>query len=307
MPPARSTIRIPAPTSVAVAEPGKASVVLRGFGAGDIAFAHQVRQLAGWNQTEPDWRGYLEFEPEGCFIAEVGGQPAGTATTIRYGQRFGWIGMVLVHPDQRRHGVGTALLRQSIAYLQRAGVSSIKLDATPLGKKVYVPMGFVDEYEISRYEGIAPAVAPETPAAVSRFSSDDLGDVARFDAPIFGADRAHVIRALRARNPDWCFVRRENGEITGYLVARQGASAIQVGPWIAGTPADAAALFNAFLAGVAGRRVFVDVPAPNSGGNNLVEKHGFTVQRTLTRMYLGQNTHPGTPALIYSTGGPEKG
>lgn len=316
-------------------EPDQSAVVLRGFRPADIAFAHHVRQLAGWNQTEQDWRGYLAFEPEGCFIAEVNGRPAGTATTTRYGGRFGWIGMVLVHPDHRRLGVGTQLLRHAIGYLQGAEVSSIKLDATPMGKKVYVPLGFADEYEISRYEGVAgsgpgdpgggrgpkavepvfssvgratpPAPLPETAAQVSRFLPADLEAVALFDGPVFGADRAPVIQTLRGRNPDWCFVAREGSEVTGYLIAREGANAVQIGPWVARDRVSAASLLRALFYGVPGRRVFVDVPAPNPAGADLMRQHGFVVQRTLTRMVLGQNAHPGTPLFIYSTGGPEKG
>ena len=87
----------------------------------DVPFAHQLRQIAGWNQTEHDWRGYIAYDPEGCFVAEFRGKPAGTATTIHYGDRFGWIGMVLVHPDQRRFGVGTRLLNGAIRRLQECG------------------------------------------------------------------------------------------------------------------------------------------------------------------------------------------
>src|SRR5262245_36402600 len=103
----------------------------------DLVFADQVRALAGWNQTLDDWRLLLEWEPEGCFVAELDGQPAGTATTTCYGVDLAWIGMVLVHPDQRRHGVGQALLNHCLAFLRERRVSSIKLDATPTGKTLY--------------------------------------------------------------------------------------------------------------------------------------------------------------------------
>ncbi|MGH7959720.1 MAG: GNAT family N-acetyltransferase, partial [Opitutaceae bacterium] len=122
-------------------------VALRVMRPGDVPYAHALRQIAGWNQTEHDWRGYLTYDPDGCFVAEVRGKPAGTATTIHYGRRFGWIGMVLVHPDYRRFGLGTRLLKRAITRLQQCEVRCIKLDATPMGKKVYVPLGFVDEYE----------------------------------------------------------------------------------------------------------------------------------------------------------------
>ena len=287
----------------------KKEVSLRALRAEDLAFANQVRQVAGWNQTEHDWRGYLEYEPAGCFIAEVNGKPAGTATTIRYGTRFGWIGMVLVHPDHRRHGVGTTLLRHTIAYLQRAGVDSIKLDATPMGKNVYVPIGFVDEYEISRYEGVAPAAAGTitTPAAISALGAGDIDAVARFDAPVFGAERARVIASLRGRNPAWCFVARDGAQVVGYLIARPGASAVQIGPWIARDDETAENLWRAVSSRIAGKKVYVDVPAPNAAGVALMVRLGFKVQRTLTRMFFGKNTHPGAPEMIYSTGGPEKG
>ncbi|MDF2959371.1 MAG: putative acetyltransferase, partial [Paenibacillus sp.] len=121
----------------------------------DIPFAMELKNIAGWNQVEADWQGYLELEPEGCFLAEVNGRKAGTATAIRYGTKAGWIGMVLVHPDLRRYGIGKALLNRTIDYLKGLGVECIKLDATPMGKTVYVPLGFTDEYELERYQGVA--------------------------------------------------------------------------------------------------------------------------------------------------------
>src|SRR5256885_742127 len=77
---------------------------------GDLPFAENVCSLAGWNQTPGDWRRFLAMEPAGCFVAEWDGLPAGTATTITYGFDLAWIGMVLVHPDYRRRGIGNALL-----------------------------------------------------------------------------------------------------------------------------------------------------------------------------------------------------
>jgi len=75
--------------------------------------------------------------------------------------------MVLVDPEQRRLGIGSRLLRHAIAWLQARGVAAVKLDATPLGRKVYVQLGFVDEYGLARYGGVAPAAeaAPDGSAS----------------------------------------------------------------------------------------------------------------------------------------------
>ena len=282
-------------------------VNLRLMSGQDVAFANRLRELAGWNQTVRDWRGYLSYDPEGCFVAEVEGKPAGTATTIHYGDRFGWIGMVLVHPDFRRLGIGTQLLNRAIARLKECGVRGIKLDATPMGRKVYVPIGFVDEYELSRYEGIAPAVDPTAVTHVTAFASADFDDVVRLDAEGFGAERAAVLQSLAERNPELCFALSDSAGFAGFLIAREGASAVQIGPWIARNADVAEKLLRAFFARAKGRRVFVDVVAPNSSATVLIRSHGFTVQRTLTRMFLGENAHPGVPSLVFGISSPEKG
>ncbi len=43
--------------------------------------------------------------------------------------------MVLVDVEQRRQGIGRALLEQGLAYLERLGVQTIALDSTPAGQR----------------------------------------------------------------------------------------------------------------------------------------------------------------------------
>ena len=35
----------------------------------DIPSGMDLKTLAGWNQTETDWRALLAYNPEGCFVA----------------------------------------------------------------------------------------------------------------------------------------------------------------------------------------------------------------------------------------------
>lgn len=282
-------------------------VRLRRLRPEDIPFAMEVKNAAGWNQSARDWAGYLAYEPEGCFLAEVDGQPAGTATSIAYGERCGWIGMVLVAPTRRRAGIGTKLLRRTIDYLQARGVRAVKLDATPMGRTVYLPMGFRDEYELSRFEGDAPARVAATSVAVQFMTERDLPELAAFDAEAFGARRDAVLREMSGRNPEYCFVRRERGAISGYLIARQGHRAVQIGPWVAHEAGGADELLRAFWRRVPGKRVLVDVPHPNAAGLETIRAYGFTVQRGYTRMFLGENAHPGLPKRMFGTSSAEKG
>jgi ribosomal protein S18 acetylase RimI-like enzyme len=282
------------------------AVTVRRMTAADIPFADDVRACARWNQTPRDWQGYLSFEAHGCFVAEAGGRPAGTAMAISYDGRIGWIGMVLVHPDFRRMGIGTALLQAALGYLRERGIGTIKLDATPMGKPVYVPLGFRDEYEVTRYEGIAPA-GLTLPAGVTQLTAADCAELSDIDARALGAARPAVVADLSRRNPGLCFALRDGSNLAGGLIAREGASALQIGPWLARDAGTAANLLQAFFHRIPGRRVFLDMPDPNVAGRELLLRHGFTVQRTFTRMFLGDNAHPGEPALVFGTSGAEKG
>ena len=275
--------------------------------AADVPFAMELKNLAGWNQTSSDWLGYLEFEAEGCFVAEVNGRAVGTSTAIGYGDRLGWIGMVLVHPEARGRGVGTRLLRHAIEYLRRRGTACVKLDATPMGKKVYVPLGFQEEFELARWAGSAPEIANESDPHLRLLGERDLDELVAFDAHAFGVVRTNVLRALCQRNPAWCFVQRDASGIAGYLIAREGHQAVQLGPWLAADRETADRLLRAFFATVGGRRVFVDVPQPNEVGGALLRRYGFLVQRGFTRMHLGPNLHPGVPQRIFGCSGAEKG
>lgn len=281
--------------------------VIRQLTEADIPFAMELKNIAGWNQVEADWQGYLTYEPEGCFLAEINGHPAGTATAIRYGTKLGWIGMVLVHPDLRRHGIAKHLLKRTIAYLQDLGVTCIKLDATPMGKTVYVPLGFAEEYELERYQGVAGIVKQLKKEDVIPITEEWMAELTAFDAEYFGVSRNEVLSNLAARDNRYGLCIRQDGHMLGYLLAHQGYNAVQVGPWIARSEQAAEVLFEAFMCEAAGKTILLDMPCLNDFGKALLLKHGFTVQRGFTRMYLGENRCPGFPQGIYGTSGAEKG
>lgn len=289
-----------------------AAIEWRALRPADIPGAFNLSRIAGWNQTRADWLGYLAFEPAGCLAALIDGQLAGTATSIRYGEGIGWIGMILVHPEHRRLGIGSGLLKRTIQYLRDRGTTSIRLDATETGRKVYLPLGFRDEFDVARLEGSAPRdqsgpfpAAP--PAGAGQMHRGDLAQIAELDTQAFGADRSNVLAALSGRDPGLCFAVRDSEGISGYLIAREGREAIQLGPVVARSSSVAEELLDALFRAVPGRRIFVDVPAPNQEGGEILAAHGFTPQRQFTRMILGESGLPDNVGLVFGTGGAEKG
>ena len=110
----------------------------------DLGLGMKLSGQAGWNQTQADWRRFIELEPEGCFVGELNGHSVGTTTTCIF-RKTAWIAMVLVDVNARGKGVGTTLLKHSIDYLEGRQVKTIRLDATSLGQPIYEKLGFVPD------------------------------------------------------------------------------------------------------------------------------------------------------------------
>ena len=278
----------------------------------DVSGAFELSRIAGWNQTEADWLGYLALDAEGCMAAVVDGELAGTVTSIRYGEAFGWLGMLLVHPTHRGHGLGKELLLRSIRYFREKGVRTVRLDATPMGKRIYLPLGFRDEFEVKRMEGsVAEMLMEQVPAPsgaeAERMLHGDLMTIAGMDCRAFGGDRGALLHELSNRDPDLCFVVREGATIKGYLIGRVGREAIQLGPIVASTPAVAEQLFRACFRAARGRRIFLDLPVPNRSGCEILERYGFKEQRSFSRMSLGEECPRNETDLVFGTGGAEFG
>lgn len=273
----------------------------------DLGFADSLRALVGWNQTVKDWQRVIAHEPQGCFVAECDGAPAGTATTTSYGNDLAWIGMVLVHPELRRRGIGRALLEHCLGYLRGRGIRCIKLDATPLGKGLYQKLGFRDEWPWRRWETARlPAsgvpVGPLRPGAIS-----DSAAMAQLDKAAFGVSRQSMLERL-ARDSSAVLVQTsEAGRITGFGMLRPGARAVFLGPVVADSAEAGALLVQALGASVAGRPVYWDVPEANAPAIELAKSYGFTPQRPLSRMVLGENKNPGQPQLQFAIADPAIG
>ena len=281
---------------------------LRVMTPSDLPFADSIRALAGWNQTLDDWQRFLAQEPDGCFVAEWNGSPAGTATTTVYGFELAWIGMVLVHPDYRRRGIGRALLEGCLAYLHRRSVRCIKLDATPLGKRVYDSLGFKDEWTLTRWTHAAYHPPPAAPVPAIRLWQEADGRLIEgLDAAAFGVSRQGLVETLARQSRCALVLESEPGRIAGYGLLRSGAQAAYLGPVVAATADAGICLVEGLLAHSDGTSVYWDVPDLNRAAGVWAQAHGFSEQRSLTRMVLGVNAATGDPRKQFALTGPETG
>lgn len=285
----------------------------------DLAPVHaeagfDLSTLIGWNQTADDWR-FVLARGDGVGLLDDDETLVATAMALPYG-RFAWICLVLVAPEWRRQGIATRLMAEVVRRQEAAGRVP-GLDATPDGRMVYRRIGFREVYRLGRYRAeTVPAVAPEAPdvlpgllpdeLSVRLLAAADLARVAAVDRRLFGADRLELLFHLRRRQPDAVFCAWREGRLAGYVLARDGREAAQIGPLAASDDAAAQALAAAAFGAVTGP-VYIDVADARSDFVGWLQAAGFVQQRPFIRMMRGRESGFDDPGLLYAIAGPELG
>ena len=253
--------------------------MIRTFVEDDIPAAMRLTEAAGWNQIEQDWLTVLALAPGQCWVREADGKVVGTVTAISYGRKLAWIGMMLVDPAYRRRGIGRGLMEHALAYLEGAGVETIKLDATDMGYALYRGLGFQDECLIERWSGIAGPVPRESATQDLRLLVE-VEEVSALDQEAFGVSRTALLRSLRRACAQECLRTPD-----GYVMARPGSNAHFLGPCVAREAGQARRLIKSILAKHYGEKLFWDLLPDNELASDLARELGFTCVRQLKRMW----------------------
>lgn len=272
--------------------------------AADIEAGLMLCRKAGWNQLKMDWQLFLNTSPDGCWVALHENKVVGTVATIIYQQHFSWIGMMLIHPEFRHHGIGTQLLTHSLHGLRQQPI--VKLDATPAGRELYLKLNFKNECSVSRMTRTAMATYDDF-TAVAPIDQDQLAAINKFDRSIFGADRSFLIEWLWKAAPEFAFVLIEENQIKGYCLGRHGYTFTHIGPLVATDINTAKKLLARSLTKMAGYPVIIDVPHADEEWMGWLISLGFAEQRTFTRMYRGDNQVAGIYEKQFAIAGPEFG
>ncbi|GAG31223.1 unnamed protein product, partial [marine sediment metagenome] len=121
----RKSLKVTVPESMRIDLPAGAKVVntemfrIDPIGA-DRDTMHLLAMRAGWNQNDRDVNRIIGLDPKGVFCAKLAGEgfdvPVGTCVVSPLGGKNTWIGMILVHPELRRQGFATAMMRHCIQH-----------------------------------------------------------------------------------------------------------------------------------------------------------------------------------------------
>ncbi len=282
--------------------------IIRTMKTGDLGGAMALSTAEGWNQTERDWKLFLEDAGNLCMVAECDNKIIGTTTTINYSNQIAWIGMVLVDKEYRGRGVSKTLLTNVLEKVE--SFKSVKLDATPDGQQVYRKFDFRDEYLIARM--INPSmerlpVDEESTALPASMEKKHIREISTLDETVFGANRARLIESLVKENPGKAWMVKQDNRVTGFVLGRDGNKYHHIGPLVASSTVEATILITGALKSLVHQSIAIDVLCDKEDLIDWLTSIGFIKQRHFIRMYKKENPFPGETGRQYLICGPEFG
>ena len=196
---------------------------IREMTSADAGRLYELAGLVGWNQTLEDCA-FLINSPECRMICvEEGNAVIATAGAPVYDD-VGFINMVIVHPDYRKRGIATSMIRHLLENLK---VRTFRLHATPAGSFVYSKIGFVTTRTMSYFVAEPPKFAPSA-IRVEPATAADLEELASLDFRNCGLKRKFLFEDNLHRFGRFALKIAGEGKIAAFALGRRGRKQRQI-------------------------------------------------------------------------------
>lgn len=226
---------------------------------------------------------FRRLQPDGVFLACSDGIPAGMVASIIY-SNYAYVGLMGIHQDFQRQGLGFALMKHLLAWMEGQKVPLVKLDASQPGQPLYEKLGFVplEKVFVMQLQELEREYRRPDEVRVITHPSLDLLSVP--DTQAFGADRGRLLHELLNNYPGRAFMLQDpQGNVGGYLFVQDK----RIGPWVMTKRVDAEPLLQAALSLPFPGPVSVVVPAENQNSIALLQRYRFKILRTNRHMAYG--------------------
>jgi ribosomal protein S18 acetylase RimI-like enzyme len=223
-------------------------------------------------------------------VAELAGEIVGCANGLLNG-RTGWLGNIIVLPEYRGQGIGSALTTHLVEYFQQQGCTSQLPVATELGQPVYTKLGFTvsSTYTILRSEKINLATPPPH---IRKAQAGDFEPIWELDQLITCEQRTPFRE--RFLSESWVYQAGVDEPVEGFFLP-----GLASGPILARNKAAGLELLD-FKLGLGCTSIVV--PTSNQPALDHLIKTGFKIVNTAPRMFLGAELK-WVPAGVFSRGG----
>ncbi len=225
---------------------------------------------------------YRQIQPDGWFVASQGERLVGTVGATNYGT-FAHIGLMAVHPEAQRQGIGLALMQFVLARLEEQRITQVWLDASKMGRPLYEKLGFVPYDETFIFQREVNSASLKSSSRIQAISVRELDELIQCDKDVFGADRRKLFQTLLDVFPGRAFVQRDtDGRLMGYAFAQKN----RIGPWVMFQSCNAEDLLQALLALPYEKTVSLAVPSVNQESIELLQRYDF--ERVRTNRHMGR-------------------
>ncbi len=283
------------------------NVTIRTMQPADLDFAAACTAAEGWTgETKQIFERFYAHDPQGCFLATMGERRVGICVATCYGES-GFIGELIVIPEERGQGIGSRLLLQALAYLRTRGTSRVFLDGVVGAVPLYERVGFQRLCRSLRFYG---PVEPRSDPKVRVMQLQDLPAVQRLDREYFGADRSFFLDRHFSEYPHLCLVLEQDGEIVGYVMGKRGSESVSAGPWVVqpGVPTPERLLHALVAETGENLPLLLGVLESHPHAAALVRAMGLTEREDPPwRMRLGGSGNLGAHVACYAIGSPARG
>ncbi|MFW6232769.1 MAG: GNAT family N-acetyltransferase, partial [Bacteroidota bacterium] len=86
----------------------------------ELGLLKQLAENEGLNPGLNDIASVYQADPAGFFTCLSGDKPAGFISAIKYGSRYGFIGLFLIYPEFRNTAAAPILFRTAYKYLAKS-------------------------------------------------------------------------------------------------------------------------------------------------------------------------------------------
>lgn len=261
----------------------------------DLEAANRLSHSVRWPHRLQDWQ-FVHRLGTG-YVADTGKTLVGSVMCWRHGADYATLGMLIVHPEWRRKGIGRELIARAMGDL---GTRNVSLMATGSGNALHQGLGFEAADAIHHHQGSAfcPKLIALPPGERIRpLGMRDHAELAALYERAAGMPRAAVMAALMELAE--CVVIDRDDELLGCAVLRRYGHGYSIGPVLAPDAERAKALISHWAGTYTGAFVRIDVPAA-AGLSSWLDDLGLLQVDTVVTMVRGAPARPAGALKVFA-------